>query len=398
MSRHMLPVMVGLSVFPFASIAIAAYLLTSAGPEMTAVAGAIMVLSACVFGIAIVVMVKLSRQDDLLWSQQDAIRDLAGKADAAEIRLNDVEQQASAPAHRLDEIAADMKTLRDGVRSLMQAREKPAAANPAAARAEPVGAAAPQPILAAQDAAAGGAEHLELLLEPVIELSSGSTSHYRARLDLTDEHGNVVRYAELMQKADQGGMRPALDAHMVKLVAPVLRRLRVKNPGLRIIVPIGLATLGSRDETARIAGSLERDSDIANGIVFEFEYRDLGALDMYGIENLARLGRLGATMALSNVQVAGLDLASLRQLGVRFLTFPPSAADAGFGPTSAWREFVQYARAMQFQIIISDIATPQQATAATKLARFGYGSFFAPPRKVRQGAGISSAHRNASAA
>jgi hypothetical protein len=103
-------------------------------------------------------------------------------------------------------------------------------------------------------------------------------------------------------------------------------------------------------------------------------------------------------MALSNVQVAGLDLASLRQLGVRFLTFPPSAADAGFGPTSAWREFVQYARAMQFQIIISDIATPQQATAATKLARFGYGSFFAPPRKVRQGAGISSAHRNASAA
>ncbi|WP_373505361.1 EAL domain-containing protein [Aestuariivirga sp.] len=397
MSRHMLPVMAGLSVFPLASIAIAAYLLTSAGPEMTAVAGAIMVLSACVFGIALVVMIKLSRQDDLLWSQQDAIRDLAGKADAAEIRLNDVEQQALAPAHRLDDIAADVKTLRDGVRSLMQAREKPVAANPAPARAEQA-AALQQPVLAAQDATAGGAEHLELLLEPVIELSSGSTAHYRARLDLTDEQGNVVRHAELMQKADQGGMRPALDGHMVKLVVPVLRRLRVKNPGLRIIVPIGLATLGSREETARIAGSLERDSDVANGIVFEFEYRDLGALDMYGIENLARLGRLGATMALSNVQVAGLDLASLRQLGVRFLTVPPSAADAGFGPASAWREFVQYARAMQFQIIISDIVTPQQATAATKLARFGYGSFFAPPRKVRQGAGIASALRSASAA
>ena len=125
MSRHMLPVMAGLSVFPFASIAIAAYLLTTAGPDMKAVAGAIMVLSAAVFGIALVVMIKLSRQDDILWSQHDAIRDLSSKADAAELRLDEVEQQAKAPADRLDEIAGDLKTLRDGVRSLMQAREKP---------------------------------------------------------------------------------------------------------------------------------------------------------------------------------------------------------------------------------------------------------------------------------
>ena len=237
-----------------------------------------------------------------------------------------------------------------------------------------------------------------MLLEPVIELSSGSTSHYRSRLDLTDEQGHVVRHAELMQKADRGGMRPALDVHMVKLVVPVLRRLRTKNPGLRIFVPVGLATLGSREETARIASLLERQPDAATGIVFEFDYQDLGALDMFGIENLAKLGRLGATMALSAVRVEGLDLASLRQLGVRYLSFPSNAADAGFGPTSAWREFVQYARAMQFQIIVSDIVTPQQATAATRFGRYGFGSFFAPPRKVRQDAGMASPLRNASAA
>ena len=34
----------------------------------------------------------------------------------------------------------------------------------------------------------------------------------------------------------------------------------------------------------------------------------------------------------------------LRQLGVRFLSFPPQAADTGLGPSPAWREFVQYAR------------------------------------------------------
>ena len=106
----------------------------------------------------------------------------------------------------------------------------------------------------------------------------------------------------------------------------------------------------------------------------------------------------GATMALTGVQVAGLDLAALRQLGVRYLTFPPHAADGGLGPTPAWREFVQYARAMQFQIIVSDIITPQQATAATQVGRYGFGSFFAPPRKVRTDAGLAAASRRAASA
>ncbi len=222
--------------------------------------------------------------------------------------------------------------------------------------------------------------------------------HYRALIDLTDDQGHVVRHRELMQKADQGGMRPALDAHVVKLIAPVLRRLRLRNPALRAFVPLGISTLCSRTDMTRVIASLERDADIAGGIVFEFDHKGLALLDEAGIENLARVARLGATLALSNVQIGGLDLAALRQLGVRFLTVPQGMADAGFGPTPAWREFVQYARAMQFQIVIADIETPQQASAAQRLARFGFGSFFAPPRKVRADAGISAARQSASAA
>ena len=116
--------------------------------------------------------------------------------------------------------------------------------------------------------------------------------------------------------------------------------------------------------------------------------RTSGQLDSAGIENLARLGRLGATLALRDVYLGGLDLAALRQLGVRFLNFPPHAVDAGNGPSEVWREFVQYARAMQIQLIVGDIETPQQAASASKCARFGHGPFFAPPRKVRRDAGV----------
>jgi EAL domain-containing protein (putative c-di-GMP-specific phosphodiesterase class I) len=251
---------------------------------------------------------------------------------------------------------------------------------------------------AAREPAQPGAEHLELLFEPVIELSTGSTMHYRALMDLTDEHGNAVRHAELMRKAEDGGMRAALDAHLVKLVTPVLHRLRGRNPGMRVFVPLGRPTLESREECEHIAAGLSRDVDVAGGLVFEIDFRELGALDDAGIGNLARLARLGVTLSLANVQVHGLDLASLRQLGVRYVSLPPHAVDAGAGPSPAAREFLQYARAMHFQIVIANIMTAQQAAAATKYGRFAYGGFFAPPRKVRADAGATGAQRGVSAA
>ena len=389
--------MLGLAVFPVAAAGIAIYLLAAGRADAAVIAGAILVLAAGASAAVLVMMHKLSSQEEWLWQQQDTLRDLAEKTETMTTRLAEAERQGKQPVLQLDQIMADVRTLRDGFRNLHLPSGKPQPPQREPAEAVSVPAATPVPA-AAPPAPRSTTEHLELLLEPVIELATGNTAHYRALLDLTDDHGHVVRHAELMEKADRGGMRPVLDAHMVKLVAPVLRRLRVKNPGLRAFVPIGIATLASREETARIAASLERGADIAGGIVFEFKHRELGALDTAGIENLARLGRLGATMALSQVQVAGLDLASLRHLGVRFLSFPPNAADGGSGPTPAWREFVQYARAMQFQIIVSNITTPQQAAAATQFGRFGYGPFFAPPRKVKADAGASPHLRSADAA
>ncbi len=380
MSRHMMPVMLGLTILPIAAIVIAAYLLVFEGSGMAAVSGAILLLSVCVLATAIAIITKLSRVEDWLFSHDEALRDLLGRTDRASARLTEVERQVSQPSPSIDRLVSDLGALRQEVKDAMTRKSEPAAAA-GASRAD--AALGPQP-------AQMEAEHLDLLLEPVIELSSGGTSHYRAQVNLANGRGEVVPHAELMEKADLGGMRAALDAHMVKLVAPVLRRLRLKNPGLRVFVPLGKATLGSRGEADSILSLLLKDADVANGVVFELGQEDIGQLDPAGIENLARLGRLGATLSLRDIYLGGLDLAALRQLGVRFLNFPPHAVDSGNGPSEVWREFVQYARAMQIQLIVSDIATPQQAASASKYARFGHGPFFAPPRKVRRDAGVSA--------
>jgi EAL domain-containing protein (putative c-di-GMP-specific phosphodiesterase class I) len=193
-------------------------------------------------------------------------------------------------------------------------------------------------------------------------------------------------------------MRAALDAHLVKQVVPVLRRLRNRNPAMRVFAPIGLATLESRDDMENLVRSIEREIDIAPGFVFELQHADLGRLDNHGIEGLARFGRLGATLALGDVQVSGLDLSALRQLGVRFLSFPPAAANAVPGAPKAWAEFIQYARAMQFQVIVAGVDSSQQAIAARQFGRYAHGAFFAPPRKVRADAGVATALRRSAAA
>lgn len=403
MSRQNLTAMIALAVFPLLAVGAAAYLIAVHAPHAPAIAGGLLVLAAGLFALILMLTLRLTRQGEWQWFLEDRLKELSDRVESQAARLDRIEKLSAQPQLKLDEIMGDVRILRDTMREMAGAKQKSAGRE--APPVSPVPAAQALPVSGPPPSAAvppsrqrPANEHLELLLEPVVELASGTTTHYRALLDLTDDQGHVVRHAELVAKADQGGMRPALDAHMVKLVAPVLRRLRNKNPAMRAFIPIGISTLASREDTAHIIAGLERDVDIAGGIIFEFEHRGLGQLNQSGIENLARLGRLGATMGLSEVQIAGLDLAALRQLGVRFLSFRPAAADSGFGPSPAWREFVQYARAMQFQIIVSGIATPQQANAANHIARFGYGPFFAPPRKVRADAGVAPAHRKSSAA
>ena len=372
MSRHMTPVMLGLTAFPLAAIGLAAYLVVSAGPQMTAVAGAILLLACCILVAITVVAVKLSRHEQWLWSQQESLRGFARKADEALERAASAERATTA----LDAVSTELAALRRDFREARAPQQRPAAA----------------PERAAQDARADKpAEQLTLLLEPVIELSTGSTSHYRAMVGLTDASGRMVGHHELMQKADQGGMRGPLDLRMVKMVAPVLRRLRNRNPGLSIFVPVGRATLASREEASRLLALLQKDADVAQGVVFEFAQQDLGTLDTAGIENLAKLARAGATLALREVYLGGLDLSALRQLGVRFLSFPPHAVDAGSGPSATWTDFARQARSLQMQLVVGEVKTAQQAAAVSRVARYGHGPFFAPPRKVRPDAGVAPA-------
>lgn len=385
--------MAGLASFALLSVGCAAFLIASGDVAKLVTAAAILLLAVGQIIHIVGSSVRLARVNERQAVHGKALRDLADSAKATADRLHEYElrlveaeteaaplpQPAPQPLPAQNSTLAEMQVLREQLRSLADEIARPLAAQAAPPPPLP----APAPVLAN--------ERLDLLLEPVIELATGDTSHYRTLLHMVGDGNAEIAHDDLMRRATQNGARGKLDIHLLEQSLPVLRRLRQKNGGLRMLVPVGASTLMSNADLHEMIALLEESRDVAAGVVLEIVHGELAKLSGEGIEGLAQLARLGVNMALSRVALSGLDLMSLRQLGVRFLDIDARTIDAGFGLAPAWNDFAQFARSMQFQLIAGHIETTSQSQAAASLARFGYGPYFAPPRRVRPGAGQSDA-------
>ena len=388
-------VMAGLLVVSALAVAGATMMVASGRVDLYLASGSLAILAIVEITVVMLVWPRLADQDSSLAETRAAVHGLFQRTSAAESRLAHLGQQvAELQAAPADTLLEEVRNLRESVAVLAREMAQPPSAAAPVAPPAPVAEPPPkaQPLPPPPKAQPlPPREHLDFLLEPVIELNSGDTMHYRAQIAMVGEGGTVADYATLMDKAETGGMRPALELRILKHALPALRRLRFKHPNLRLLAPIGAATLNNSSDFIKFMAALEIERDAAAGIVFDLQQSDIGQLNAEGIEGLARLARAGTVLALSGIAAEELDLASLRQLGVRYLIADAGLFDAGFGASPAWKQFSQYARAMQFQLMAGNVTTAQQASAATRLARFGYGPFFAPPRRVKADAGQSAA-------
>ena len=241
-------------------------------------------------------------------------------------------------------------------------------------------------------------EHFNFLLEPIIDLTTNRTAHYRVRFSITAANGIEIDYSKLTVNADRGELRPTLDVHVINQAIPLLRRLRAKHPAMRMFIPMGAATLVSQHTIAMVTQMLSEADNVAQGVVFELTHESLAGLNEAGISGLAAIARMGATLALTQASLAGLDLPALRHLGVKFIGVEARSIEPGFGTTQAWLDFAQVARGMQFQILLTNVENSAQAATASQIARLVAGHFFAPPRRVKINAGMNAANDLSAAA
>jgi EAL domain-containing protein (putative c-di-GMP-specific phosphodiesterase class I) len=226
-------------------------------------------------------------------------------------------------------------------------------------------------------------EHqLEFFLEPIVSFANDATVHYRASLVL-EGGGRRIDFDELARQAAGNGLRPDLDGHAVSRALAVGDRLTAKRPGTAIFVPIGPETLASQAALAIIEWQMGRAGHSAINLVFEIDQSAMAALNPRGIEGVARLVRNGARLALARAHGTLLDLAALRDLHFRFITFSAAALPADRSAAPAWAETARVAGEYGFTIGVQGLFYEEQTHIARRWAALGSGPVFAPPRRVK---------------
>jgi EAL domain-containing protein (putative c-di-GMP-specific phosphodiesterase class I) len=240
----------------------------------------------------------------------------------------------------------------------------------------------PEPVVT--DDAVPFGDALNLAMEPVIDLYTSQTAHYRMVLGMINDAGQEVPHDVFVHYADRTNARPALDVFVAGEALAILGQLRKRDPKLSVFIPVGATTLASPDSIYKILDLLKQSPDLASGLVVDVAHAVLASLPESSIEGLALLARSGVVLSLSNAAISGVDLAALGKLNVRFIGL--NAANLGLGgrmvPELAG--FVQSSRALRIQVVVSQVADPRQVENLGRIARYACGAAFAAPRRLRR--------------
>jgi EAL domain-containing protein (putative c-di-GMP-specific phosphodiesterase class I) len=240
----------------------------------------------------------------------------------------------------------------------------------------------PEPVTAFEQSALGNA--LTLALEPIVDLYTSNTAHYRMVLGMTNEQGQDVPHDVFLHHAERMGLRDALDQHVVEQALALLAQLRQRDAGLCIFVPVGAVTLANPLAIHHILNTLRNLPDLMQGIVLDISHAVLASLSESSLEGLATLARGGVLLSLSQASISGVDLGALNRLNVRYVGVAASSVGIGGIISAGLPGFVQSARALRIQIVISNVGDPRHVEGLSRISRYASGPAFAVPRKLKR--------------
>lgn len=238
---------------------------------------------------------------------------------------------------------------------------------------------------------------LELYLEPIVELKTNATKHYRASLALETPEGKAVPFEELAYDAGRHRLRADLDVHCLGRTLAAATRLTTKKPGTFVFVPVGPETLASRSALDQIADFLTADSAAAASIIFEIDHPVMASLNPAAVEGLARLARSGAGLSLGRAHGLGVDLSALKDLRFRFICFGCANLVKDALAVPAWAGLARFGAENGFEIALQGVAAPDQGKHLQRWAEYASGPGFAAPRKVKNDLPPVRAARSAAA-
>lgn len=221
-------------------------------------------------------------------------------------------------------------------------------------------------------------EQLDFYLEPVVDLSSGRTAHYRASVMLRMADGMSFGMESVQAGADRAGVRPLLETLTLARALPALRRLKERGRGAMIFTPASSDSFASEDYLERVEEILEAGDGIADAVVLEMSEAALAELSPEGMQGVTRLSDRGVHFCLSGARSQGPDAATLASIGFRFVM-----VDAYLLARSDYEEFSQACVYAGIEIIAAHLDARDVLGQLRGQTSLGFGALFAPPRLVR---------------
>jgi cyclic-di-GMP phosphodiesterase, flagellum assembly factor TipF len=228
------------------------------------------------------------------------------------------------------------------------------------------------------------AEALQLSLEPVVDLYTSNTAHYRMILGMTNAAGHDVPQDVFLHHAERAGQRAKLDLFVVQQTLGLLEQLQMRDPGICVFVPVGASTLASPRAIGDILIELGHNAQLGKGVVIDIPHAVLASLPDASLEGLASLARSGVVMSLSQASVPGIELSSLNRLNVRFVSLAAGTVGIGVQVAAGLAGFVQSARALRINVVISNLLDARNVQGLSRIVRYASGPAFALPRKLKR--------------
>jgi EAL domain-containing protein (putative c-di-GMP-specific phosphodiesterase class I) len=227
-------------------------------------------------------------------------------------------------------------------------------------------------------------DKLTLALEPIIDLYTMQTAHYRIIVSMLNDQGQEVAPETFMLHASHTGERAEIDYFVIREALGLLGTLRQRDPNLCVITSVGAETLSDNATLRAILDLMLEKRNVSAGLVIEISHVVLAGLSQQAVEGLALLARAGVSLALASASIAGADLGALSKLNMRYVSLAASSIGAGLQASAALGGFVQAARALRVQIVITQVAEARQMQEISRTVRYAAGPAFANPRRLRR--------------
>ena len=158
---------------------------------------------------------------------------------------------------------------------------------------------------------------VDLYLQPVVSLPQRKIRFYEVFSRIRRDDGTVMLPQQYLEVAAQAGLIATIDNFLLFRCIQLVRRVRRDKLEVGFFCNISRHALADQEFFPQLTEFLERNSDLAEALVFELSQSD--AEDPVIAPRLAELRALGFSFSMDNVRALDLNFDSLAERQFRFV-------------------------------------------------------------------------------